>query len=361
MHLWRLTLLPRLLCGALAALSATPAVADSFRLPAELAGWQQTAAKQADAVELERLVGEQAPLLREYGARRGEQATYRRGRAACRVTLLEMQDRSGAYGVFTLLRSGAVPLALGEGGAGTARSVIFYQGNYFVMVGGSVDAGQLRSLAGYLEQQGGPQASLPNLPAFLPREGLLAGSDRYVLGPLALARVAPLAAGDWVGFAYGAELEAARYRVAEEQATLLLISYPTPQIASARLRDFQRLFNLGGTGDASRPLAYARRQGTLVLFVAGLGTERQANTLMDGVRYEVSLSWSDPLPVASDEDWARTVVNLFIGTGMFLLVAIGAGLTLAALRLAVSRIFPGKGFGRAKDSELLLLNLQRKR
>ncbi|MFQ5776469.1 MAG: DUF6599 family protein [Terriglobia bacterium] len=359
MKLTRLSLLASILLSLLAVPATTTATEESSLLPAKLGDWQQTAAAQADAVELERLVGEQAPLLREYGARRAEQATYRWGRTACRVTLLEMQDRSSAYGVFTLLRSDGAPVAVGEAGAGTARSVIFYQGNYFVMVGGSVDPGQLRSLAGHLEQRGGPQASLPDLPAFLPREGFLGGSDRYVLGPLALARVAPFASGDWVGFAYGAELQAARYRVGPQQATLLLISYPTPQIASARLRDFRKLFNLGGTGDPRRTLAYARRQGTLVLFVAGLNAEPAANALMDRVRYEVELSWSDPLPAASASDWAGTLVNLFIGTGVVLLAALGAALTLALLRLAVSRLLPGRG-DKGDESEVLSLNLHRR-
>lgn len=356
----------------LALLLASPAAADEPLLPSRLGSSEQVAWEQVDAPELERLAGEQAALLREYGCRSAERAEYRAtALSTIRVTVLTMQDRSSAYGAFTLLRGKAEPAEVGEAGvyyrAGTTsiytlyRSV-FYQGNYLVMTEGLIGVHGteewLRRLADRLAERTGSHASLPNLPLFLPSEGLLPGSDRYLLGPLALQRVAPFAPGDWAGFAYGAEAEAARYRTGAGNATLMLLSYPTPQIASERLEDFERLFNLNGTGDPRRSLAFAKRKGSLVIFVAGIDSGWAAAALINQVRYEMTVSWSEPSPGRPQLNWPHTVVNIFTGAGFFLLFALGSGLLFGAVRLIVKRLWPDRVFDRRSDTEIIQLDLK---
>ncbi|MBI2956259.1 MAG: hypothetical protein HYY26_02980 [Acidobacteria bacterium] len=367
--LWLLVLLAGV--APLAAAAAEPL------LPAELGGARRVSWSEAEAMDLERLVGAQAALLREYGSQRAEQATYQSGREEWQVTLHTMPDRSAAYGAFTLLRAGgSLGLApfgyaqgrrdreaasVGEAGARTAGGWVFYQGNYLASVAGRAPAGSLRALAKLLESRSGQQASLPTLPSYLPVEGMVAGSDRYLLGPLALGQVAPLAPGDWAGFAYGAEVEAARYRVGGREALLLLVSYPTPQIAHQRLRDWRLLFNLNGTGAAGRPLAFARRKGTLVVFVAGLPSAEAAEQLIGQVSYRPEISWSEPAEPEADENFLSSIANIFVGTGLFLLVTLGAGLAFAAIRLAIQWWLPGKVFHRAPDGGIVVLNLQQRK
>lgn len=347
------------LCALLGLLSASPAPGRDPLLPVHLGAWERAGWRQAEAPQLERLVGEQAPLYREYGSLRAEQADYRRGAAEWRVTLQVMRDRSGAYGAFTLLRAGGEPVALGEAGARAGDAYLFYQGNYFLSAQGPAELPDLQRLSRLLGEQSGPTASLPTLPSYLPRRGLMAGSDRYLLGPLALARVAPLAPGDWAGFAYGAEVEAASYRVDTREAILLMISYPTPQIAAARLRDFERLLNLNGTGDPLRPLAYAKRSGTLVALVAGIESGQDAASVLSQVRYEAELSWSETSDPSAEVSWTNTLQNLFLGTAVFVLFAFLSGLLFGAIRLLVKRCLPGKVFDRPEDTEIIVLNLNR--
>ena len=52
----------------------------------------------------------------------------------------------------------------------------------------------------------------PALFSRLPLRGFQQGTDRYILGPAALQSSVPIAEGDWVGFANGAEAETAQYR-----------------------------------------------------------------------------------------------------------------------------------------------------
>lgn len=360
---------PRLrltLTAVLVAVCAAGLWAAEPLLPAQLGQWKRADVERAEAPELERLVADQAPLLREYGSLRAEQASYRRGGATGQITLHEMQDRSGAYGAFTLLRArigqaGGQATQVGEGGARSGNRFVFYQGNYLATGEGAFGVADLKALVNQLQVQKRPQPSLPTLPSFLPRQGFIPGSDRYVLGPVALGQVAPLGPGDWVGFAYGAEVEAARYRVDNAEATLLLISYPTPQIAAERLRDLERFFNLNGGGDPLRPLAYAKRSGSLVAFASGTQSPQAAAQLLDRVRYKAQVSWSRPGQPRLLPDWPDTVLSIFMGTAILLSLALLSGFAMGLVRLVVNRLLPGKVFDRPEDTEIIVLNLQGRR
>ncbi len=340
---------------------ATVAVAQDPALPPRLDGWERAEWTRADARQLETLAGAEASLLREYGSVRAEQGVYRRDQAQWQVTVHEMVDRSGAYGAFTLLGKGVQPLEVGDLGSRTDAGVIFYVGSFLVTAGPGTDGAALGSLAERLQASTAGESSLPTLPYYLPQSGLVPDSDHYLLGPVALARVAPLAAGDWVGFAYAAEVAAARYRVEDGEATLLLISYPTPQIARARMRDFEQLFRLNGTGAPLRPVVYARRTGTYVALVAGTESAQAAARLLERVRYEMKVSWSDPSDPRAAISWAKTLLNIFVGTGLFLLFALLSGIAYGLLRLLIVRLAPGKVFDRPGSGDMITLDLREHR
>ncbi|HSC77650.1 MAG TPA: DUF6599 family protein [Candidatus Acidoferrales bacterium] len=353
-------------------LLAVPARAGEPLLSPRLAGElvERVNWKTVNAVDLESVAGDLAPLLREYGCQRAEQAEYRtQTRWQSRVTVYEMEDRSGAYGAFTLLREKGKPIKAGEAavffsGSGSTlyelHRFLFYQGNYLVRVEGllspDVTEEWFQHIAGELAGRRKEQASLPSLPDYLP-EGRVPGSDHYVLGPLGLARVAPLAPGDWAGFAYGAEVEAARYRRDGSEANLLILNYPTPQIARARLADFQQLFNLNLEGKPTAPVVFGRRKGSLVVLVAGLQSKESAEQLIEQVRFEPQLSWSDPRP----EDLATTargLLNLMLGTALLVLVTLGLSLAFAGLRLGMKVWFPGRFLDKGGDEESLFLDIR---
>lgn len=341
------------------ALGGLAAQAQQALLPTVLDSWEQIEWAQAEAPELEKLAGSEAALLREYGSARAEQATYRSADRQWQVTVHEMLDRSAAYGAFTLLGAGGVEVPVGEAGSRVGGRTVFYRGNYLVIVADDVGPRELAPLDTYLRARAGQQASLPSLPSYLPRQGFVPGSDRYLLGPLGVAQTLPLAPGDWVGFAYGAEVEAARYRRGDEQGALLLISYPTPAIARARLSDFERLFNLNGAGNPGRPRVYARRLGTLVAFAAGFDTDQAAEGLLEQVRYELKLSWSDPSNPTPQPAWAKTLLDIFVGTGLFLLFALLSGIAYGVLRVVVKRFAPGRVFERpGSGGEMIVLDLR---
>ncbi len=338
--------------------TALPAeVPDS--LPLQLDGWEQTSCRPVDPRQLEQAAGQEAALLREYGIRGTVQCGYRKGRGSWSVTVHRMNSRSSAYGAFTLLRpaTGTAP-SLGEASASGGGRTVFYQGSYLAIADAEASLGALGSLAEYLEGTGEPYSSLPILPEFLPVEGRVSGSETYLLGPLALRRVAELAAGDWAGFAYGGEAVAARYRSegTRDEITVLLFSYPTPQITSARLREMQDIFDLEGSLPG-RPRAFIYRAGTLIVLVSGTESQATANTLAQGVQYGRELAWSLPSEGLTNAEWLNTIGNLFIGAGYMMLLALLVAVTFAGFRYLVERLWPGKVFNRPESTEVIYLDL----
>jgi len=327
-------------------------------LPARLAGWERTEWKQADARELESLAASDAAVLREYGCLSAESAAYKRGSSRWQVILYRMQDRTGAYGAHSLLRGVGPVASLGEAGTRTSTGFSFYQGNNLVWAEPAADEAALRALARDLARLTEFVASLPVLDSFLPTEGLVAGSQQFFLGPAALSRVFAPAPGDWVGFAYGAEVQLARYRHAAGEATLLLISYPTPQIAAERMRAFEALFNLNRDGEANRQPMFARRKGTLVAFVSGHRSPVAAGRLLEGVRYSRQVSWTDPSDPRAQLNWPHTLLNIFAGTGLILLFTLLSGLAYGLLRLGLKEFFPGVIFDRATGGDVIIFKLE---
>lgn len=342
--------------GLVAAPAVTADAAEPL-LPERLGRAQRVEWKAVDAVALESVAGSLAPLLREYGARHTEQADYQVGSQRLRVLIHEMPDRSSAYGAFTLLRGKNPAVSVGEAAVRTSEGLVFYQGQYLVAAESAAGAEPWRPLAQALAERSHDQASLPNLPLYLPQEGFIAGSDAYVLGPLALAQVAPLAQGDWVGFAYGAEVEAARYRIGSHEATLLLISYPTPQMARQHLDGLGRLFNLNQSGSSPGPAAFARRKSSLVVFASGLESVHEFDRMVSGVAYEPQLSWSEPAPVDTSTI-IPGLLGIFFGTALIVILTLALGLAFGVARLLLLSTLPGRVFDKPVENDVIFLKLQ---
>src|ERR1035438_5839210 len=214
-------------------------------LPAGFAGWQVQGAidksddpSAADAAH--------APGLQEYGFVRLGSAAYARddGRHLT-IKAAVFEDATDAYGAFTYyLTDDMREDTIGGGAANLNNRVLFYQGN--VLVDAVFDrmsvmsAAQLRELAGLLPQAEGNKGNPPSLQTYLPKHAFQKSFDRkttkYILGPVALNRVGSPLPASLVDFKSGAEVVIGKYEAAAGDATLMLIMYPTPQIALERVR-----------------------------------------------------------------------------------------------------------------------------
>jgi len=336
-------------------------------LPQAFGGWHQSSPAEvsqdpshADPVN--------AALLKEYGFTAFASATYTRddGRKLT-VKAARFADASGAYGAFTFYK---MPQMLtekvGDQAASLNERVLFYRGSTLVDAVFSqlsaMSAAELRELAGDLPMPVGNTANLPGLPAYLPREDYVKNSAKYVVGPVGLEKVSAPIGSQLVDFTTGAEVVLGTFNTEGGPATMMLISYPTPQIAAERLRriDDARLHRTQ-TPDAAPLLTdlpiFDRRTGPILVLVAGHVSQKQADNLLNAVNYEANVTWNEPTSLNKRDNIGNLVWNALLLCGILMGFSLVAGLAFGGVRILIRRLFPERMLDRPGEGEFISLHL----
>src|ERR1700687_3844760 len=346
-------------------------------LPSAFAGWEVKGAvarsddpAAADAVN--------APVLKEYGFVRLEKGAYTRddGRNLV-IKAAVFEDASGAYGAFTYYYSADMgEETIGGQAAFLNNRVLFHQGN--VLVDAVFDrmsvmsAAQLRVLAGLLPQAEGSKDNSSALPTYLPKRaferGLEQNTTKYILGPVALDRVGSPLPASMVDFKSGAEVVIGKYAADAGDATLMLIEYPTPQIAAERLRQID-----ASHVDPSHPVPqqqpgvatildvgpfFDTRTGPIIVIAAGPLSKSEARSLMSSISYEADVTWNENTYVSKKDNLANFLFNAIVLCGIVVGLALVAGVAFGGLRGLVKRVFPDSVFDRRGAMGFISLRLE---
>lgn len=334
-----------------AALLLTPLCASAQQiLPHSFAGWTQNSEAAFTPSTAQAPTGgatrDALSASKEYGFADGEQASYTQGPQTLEVTLYKMKDPSGAYGEYSYQRVPGMERAnLTDHSAITPDRALVLAGNLVVDIQGknlTAHAGDLKALVTTLRKyaQDGP---LPTLWQDVPQKNIVEGTDRYVLGPQTLDQLFPGGLGGSINFSNGAEAEVAQYRVDGHDASLLIVDFPTPQMAESMLANIQKNFNVNGSKPGSNaPAFFAARSLTLLAVVAGAPSEKEADALLGQVQPGTVLTWNEPTFQFKEPSIGVMVVGTIEGTGVICLFALIAGLAFGGLRLVVKRSLPGK-------------------
>lgn len=346
-----------ILLGALL-LVLRPAAAEQI-LPHSLGPWAETASRSEVAMSAE-------AVLAEYGLRATESATYSADGSSdqMHVAVFQMKDPSGAYGLYSFLRTPDMVRAefAVHSSMSRARALVL-SGNLVLDIAGE-DLARLTSEINSLvaavasHAQNGP---LPTLWQHLPPTGLVERSDRYILGPQTLNQLFPANLGDALGFSKGAEAELAHYRLAGHDVTLLLADFPTPGFAAQQLAELQKQFDVNGSkAGGAFPALFAKRDLTLLAIVAGAPNQAEANALLDQIQSGTQLIWDEPTFQFKEPSIEMMVVGSILGTGIICGFALIAGLAFGGFRLFIKRMLPGKIFDRGTQLQVLQLGLASK-
>src|SRR6266496_3961895 len=226
--------------GALFAGDTPPSQAPTI-LPQQFAGWQIQGSAQTDT-DPTAADSANAVVLKEYRFTDLALATYTRddGRTL-KIRAARFEDASGAFGAYTFyLQPGMAKEQIGDQAASLGDRVLFYRGHVLVDAQFSqetaMSGAELRELAGALPRPGGSAGNLPTFIQFLPHRGYVTNTQKYVMGPMALAKLESPIPADLVDFGASSEVSVAHYSTSSGEATLMLISYPTPQLAAEHLR-----------------------------------------------------------------------------------------------------------------------------
>jgi hypothetical protein len=285
------------------------------------------------------------------------------------TTLLayKFRDSSGAYEAFTYLRSPdmtAFDTSLSHTGALNKDRALLSAGNVVIELAPASDVtmGDLRDLLQQIVISA-DKTPFPPIQTFLPKEERIASSERYALGAVGFRLAAEVSEradfaslADQAGFASGAEAMFARYKNGSQEAVLLLIDYPTPQLAELHLRHLQTSLST----NAKLAETSVERKGSLLSIVLAPSSAAYAARLRNAVNYETQVTWNEASQTATDPPITSTLVKIIMGTGVLMVMAVVFGVAFGGVRVITKRLFPGKVFDRPEQMEVLQLGLSSK-
>src|SRR5581483_10985472 len=355
-------------------------------LPSSFSGWQRTehhtgtTPAQVDAVN--------AAALSEFGFTDYELVTYERSGRKLHIKAARFTNATGSYGAFTLFtQPDMIAEQIGDGALVSNGHILFYKADVLVDAAFEkptiMSAAELRALSDNLQTVSGGAASLPEPVKYLPSQSYVPGSSHYAVGPATFSRMDPILPADLVGFDKSAEVASGDYRTGSGMARLIILSYPTPQIAMQHFRalldwlsptkdpatsqqhDNARIEEArkpSFQGTLTLPLntgseVTLRRSGPLVILVSGSISKSEAISLVQSVNYDADVRMLQPTPVTIS-GLTKLIVGCFILIALLIAVFLVMGLFVGGAPFLLRRLFPNREFKHAQDIEIIKLNLR---
>jgi hypothetical protein len=360
----------------------TPAAAQPL-LPSSFAGWTAvappltgTGPESADQAN--------ADVLKEYGLKDYAVGEYSQGARHLTLHARRFVDATGAYGAFTFYRRpGMHTEDIGKGGAIGGNEALFWNETTLVDAvfrnashGASSDSeacapvasGEtcisiastkttLKELAAVIPPAAGSEGVPPTQPNYLPVKGLDAATVRYAIGPIAYARTGGVLPAALVDFSLDAEAVTAQYTARDGKGTLTLLEYPTPQIAIARAKAIDAQLKQGIISGGNPAALAVKRSGPLVAVTSGNISGKEADDLLDHVKYEAEVTVNHPEGYVSEvSKTAKLLLGILYLTGILGTASILLGLFLGGGRAMVRRL-RGKPVSTLNDDYFISLKL----
>jgi hypothetical protein len=326
-------------------------------LPHAFAGWEISGSvrKGIDAGSIDHA---QSAALREYGFTAYEIATYSQGDRKLTVRAARFQDATGAYGAFTFYRApGTIPERIGNLAASDNERVLFFRGTVLVEARfdrvTAMSASELRELASALPAVNGPAANLPVLPNYLPQDKIAPSSAKFVLGPAAYASLAPPIPDSIIDFGRRPEILTGKIAQPGTDATLLLIAYPTPQIAMERMDAMRKTNPLP---DAS---FIVKRTGPIVKVVYGSIPPQDANSLLARINYQAEVTWNENTGLSKKDNIGNLVIAALTLAGIVIVFSLGTGAIFGFARPRAAKLFPRWVRPAGDEANFIRLNLRK--
>jgi hypothetical protein len=262
-------------------------------------------------------------LYDEYGLEESESADFTGpDKQRFSASAWRLHDSTGAMALFQFRRPpGAgtadfLPLAVK-----TSDGVIFAFGNYvFQFTGSYPDPASLTGFyRGLAKLENSP---LPGLSTYLPPEGLVANSERYILGPVSLQRFEPAISPSIAAFHLGAEAQLGKYNTSKGLLTLSIFYYPTPTMARDQAATFEKIAG-----------AVVKRAGPLVAVTIAPPDHDAAERILGKINYRAAVT-SDAKPPGTElRGFARAILSMLILSGIIIGLAVIGGVGFAGYRI----------------------------
>jgi len=325
-------------------------------LPASFSGWRLESKSVKTTPDPAVADPTDAAILKEYGFTDLETGTYTRGGRTMQIKAARFNDATGAFGAFTYYVQPQMQVEkIGDSGVSSNSRILFFKGNVLMDVSvehlSAMSGADLRALAEALPRPKNEIGKLPTLTANLPAQSLERNTSRYIIGPEALARLGVPLTAQLIDFSKSPEVAMGKYRTSQGEATVTLVSYPTPQIARERMDAMQSATLSGGP-------FYFRRSGPYVVAVNGNIPGDEAQSLLASVNYDADVTLLQPTKPRPQEDRAGFIFALVMLCVIAVLAALVFGFVFGGIRILANRLFPNRFFSRPESVEIIRLNLK---
>jgi hypothetical protein len=308
-------------------------------------------------------------VLQECGLGGIEQRTYQNGPDEVTLRVLRFHDPSSAYEFYTFsLAPGMRNLGVGADSALGQTDGRILVGNLVLQatLSPNTKPESLNELAAALKSKA-DSSPLPPLKSYLPATWRVFGSEKYALGPQGFrAAMSSLNEGayadlsDEIGFLKekdSAEAILAQYQGQHGSGVLLLLEYPTPQVAERRKHHLEQAL----PGAAKETQVTIERKASLLSLVFAATSPIHAQAIRDEVNYETQVTWDEPHQTYSDPPLVRVLYKIFLFTSLFVVFATMTGIAFGGFRILVKHWWPGKVFDRPENIEVIQLGLSGKK
>jgi hypothetical protein len=192
-----------------------------------------------------------------------------------------MRYPSGAYGLYTFNRNSLSP---------DRRE--FHLSNYLISIDSKLNEKELDSaFAEILRKKIDTQSrALPILPSHLPDENKIAGTEKYLVGPAALANLKGFGVlEEVIRFDGGVEIATADYQNGDGSMSLMIVEYHTPQTASDGLKAFTKYID--SLPEIDKGSRVVKRVGNYLVYAINIKDSAGAKNLIGKIKYEYKVYW----------------------------------------------------------------------
>jgi len=300
-----------------------------FRLPDKL-GQNFVSVGRSQTLSAEQcLTLPDGTVYKEFGLESLVSSRYTDGQSTVTVEAFQMKFDSDAFGLFTYNR-----------GLQLENRHEFFTGRHFVSISSeAIKSISLDPIIQSLKENLNSSNSDPSpLPSHLPEEGKLADSEKYLIGPVVLAKIQEFSdLKEVVNFSGGTEATIAKYSDGNGTFSLMIVEYHTPQLATDGEAQFQNYF--GKLPEQERSQRILKRIGNYVAITTTVQDRARAEQIVSAIKYTPVVYWEarkitdipvafrppDPLAVEEASQTANMLVRTFYWIGVMLFGAIVLG------------------------------------
>ncbi len=316
----------------------------ALKLPRAFGGWVLSGASAGPQIS-----AEQRAIFEEFHLLSTATGHYEQNGRKLDLTLYSFPDVTDAFGAFTFAHpANVVAEKIGDGAVSTDNEVVFFHANLLVDVKidhmNAMTLSQLRDLNAAVPVMRNA-GNMPTVQKYLPLQGYVEGSLRYVIGPVGLAQSGAPVTAEQVNFDVSPEVVVAHYSAATPAAALTLISYPTPQIAAGQMRKM--------TVAAEQ----IKRTHSIVAIASGGLAPDDAKALLGSVNYDADVTWNEPTKQAPRDDLYGLLWNITVLCAVLIGFMLLIGFFFGGFRMLYYRMYPAKAERHEQEQQLIRLNL----